>query len=318
MLPLDNIDAPVCAGMDIGGTHVAAALHDARTGQLLQQSLVNTPVDSSGPAGVILDAWAEALDRTIATSPGTQLVGVGIAMPGPFEYDNGVSRIRGLAKYDALYGMNIRRELKARLGHASQVPILFRNDASCFLLGEGWIGAARDFKRVIGITLGTGLGSAFMADGKLVDSGVDSGDGVPPDGWLYPLPFRGMPAEEWFSARGLTRLVTEKGISGYPSLREYAEAVRAGNEAADVFQEYGRLMGEFLSPWISRFAPECLVIGGNISRSIDLFGPSLESVIDGRVAIRPSALLEEAALAGAASLPLRLSEPQNASQTTTS
>ncbi len=283
---------PLCMGMDVGGSHVTVALHEARSGALLENTLSHQPVDSSGPAEEILATWTSAMRATLDTMPTDQLQGIGIAMPGPFDYDQGISRIRGLAKYESIYGMNIRKELKARLN--TTVPILFRNDAACFTLGECWSGAARDCQRVIGITLGTGLGSAFIASGDIIDSGPE----VPPHGWLYQCDFQGMIAEEWFSGRGLLRIAAEEGAGQHASLRDYAEAVRAGNEPATAFERYGRLMGEFLSPWIEQF-----------SRSLDLFGPSLRAAIATPVDIRPSLLLEHAALAGAASLPLHLREP---------
>jgi glucokinase len=295
----------ICAGMDIGGSHVTAALHDARTGALVEHSLEHAPVDSSGPADDILDAWAETLKRTLAHGSNKQLLGVGIAMPGPFEYDLGISRIQGLAKYESLFGMNVRTELKQRLGLETSTPVLFRNDASCFLLGECWVGVASDSNRAIGITLGTGFGSAFEADGELIDDGPD----VPAGGWLYHLPFRGRTAEDWFSGRGLQQIAKESGARDYPSLRDYAEAVRSGAESQDGFERYGALMGEFLAPWVARFVPDVLVVGGNISRSLELFEPTLRSSLQSSIPIRASQLLEKAALAGAASLPLHLGEP---------
>lgn len=291
--------------MDIGGSHVTAGLHDAHTGSLLDETVVHAPVDSAGPAESILDAWADAFRRALAHGTGRQLVGIGIAMPGPFEYDLGISRIHGLAKYESLFGINVRTELKRRLGLDVATPIIFRNDAACFLLGECWTGVARDANRAIGVTLGTGFGSAFAADGDLVEHAPN----VPEGGYFYPLPFRGKTAEEWFSGRGLQAVAKSAGARDYPSLREYADAVRDGRESAAGFEQYGNLMGEFLAPWVARFRPEVIVVGGNISRSLDLFEPAMRAALNDPVPIRASQLLEKAALAGAASLPLHHHEP---------
>src|SRR5690606_25814667 len=104
---------------------------------------------------------------------------------------------------------------------------------------------------------------------------------------------------EWLSGRGLQRIAAQSGAGSYPSLREYAEAVRRGTESATGFERYGAMMGEFLAPWVERFAPEVLIVGGNISRSLDLFAPALQAALNSPLPIRASKLLEEAAVAGA-------------------
>ncbi len=298
-------NGPLTIGMDIGGTHFTAALHDGATGRPIAGTLLRQGIDAAGDAESILSTWAQALSKVIALSGGQPLAGIGIAMPGPFDYHNGVALLRGLSKYDAIHGVNVRRELKARLGLSGGCPILFRNDAACFLLGEIRAGSAHDFHRVIGITLGTGFGSAFAAEGGL----VESGESLPASGWFYDCPFRGRTAEDWFSGRGLLDLVHGQSRHRYRSVGDFARAVRAGTDSGEAFRQYGSLMGEFLRPWIERFNADGLVIGGNISRSLDLFGAALRAALPGKLTVRARVLLEEAALIGAASLPLHLREP---------
>jgi glucokinase len=291
--------------MDIGGTHFTVALHEGATGRPIGGTLLRRGIHAAGDAESILSTWAQALSQVMASSGGRPLAGIGIAMPGPFDYDHGISLLKGLAKYDAIHGMNVRRELKSRLGLPDNCPILFRNDAACFLLGEIRAGSAHDFHRAIGITLGTGFGSAFAAEGEL----VESGQSLPASGWLYDCPFRGRTAEDWFSGRGLLEMVHARSPHRYQGVGDYALAVRAGAYSDEAFRQYGSLMGEFLRPWIERFQADGLVVGGNISRSLDLFGAPLRGALPDKLTIRASVLLEEAALIGAASLPLHLREP---------
>lgn len=304
-------DLAITIGMDAGGSHVTAAAFDAHGRSMLPGSRITWQVDSSGPARELLDAFAQAIRRAWQAAPGRESLGIGIAMPGPFDYEQGISYIRGLNKYEALHGMNLRTAFKERLG--STTPILFRNDAACFLLGECWQGAAQDAGRVIGVTLGTGFGSAFCADGRL----LESGPGIPENGWLYNQPCRGATAEEHFSARGLLRMASTHGKAGITSVRELAGAVRAGKAPLAIFEQYGHHMGTFLAPWAAGFAAECLVVGGNISRAFDLFGPALRDALPAHVRAIPSARLEDAALAGAAWLPLHLKEPLHTPDGTT-
>src|SRR6185503_5774443 len=170
------------------------------------------------------------------------------------EYERGVSLIRGVAKLDALYGADLRAVLSAAVG-VKPADVSFINDASAFLIGEWWAGKAHGDGRSVGITLGTGLGSAFMSRGQIVESDPD----VPPEGRLDLIPFRGAPVEETLSSRGLRAAYG----AGSPDVIEIAKRARAGEQhALDVLRRFGSALGEFLAPWVERFAPTCVVLGG--------------------------------------------------------
>ena len=252
-------DREVVGALEIGGTHVSAAL----------VSLDERAID---PAGVQRDALAadgtgDELVRSIVTAARRlsrpDVTRWGIATPGPFDYARGVSRIRGVAKLDALYGADLRAELSAAVG-VKPTAVSFINDASAFLIGEWWAGKAHGDGRSIGVTLGTGLGSAFMSRGQIVESDPD----VPPEGRLDLIPFRGAPVENTLSSRGLRAAYGADN----PDVIEIARRARAGEaRAADVMHRFGSALGEFLARWVERFAPRCVVLGGSIARSWDLW-----------------------------------------------
>jgi len=252
-------DREVVGALEIGGTHVSAAL----------VSLEKRAID---PAGVqryalALDGTRDELVRSIVTAAQRlsrpDVTRWGMATPGPFDYARGVSLIRGVAKLDALYGVDLRAELSAAVG-VKPTDVSFINDASAFLMGEWWAGKADGDGRSIGITLGTGLGSAFMSRGQIVESDPD----VPPEGRLDLLSFRGEPVEETLSSRGLRAAYGEDG----PDVVEIARRARAGEaRAADVMHRFGTALGEFLARWVERFAPTCVVLGGSIARSWGLW-----------------------------------------------
>ena len=160
--------------MDIGGTHAVAGVVHLGEGSIVEGSRERVGVDAGGDAAGILAAWCGALRRALDSSRADSIAGVGIAMPGPFDYDGGVCLIRGLAKYESLYGVNVRTAIKERVPRLRGVPVIFRNDAICFMLGEAGFGAARGFGRVIVITLGTGFGSGFLRDGAIVEGATTS------------------------------------------------------------------------------------------------------------------------------------------------
>ena len=127
----------------------------------------------------------------------------------------------------------------------------------------------------------------------------EAGPGVPPEGRLDLVQFRGAPVEDVISRRGLLAAYGRPGTD----VIDIAVRARAGEaDGRDVFARFGAALGEFMAPWILDFAPTALVIGGSIARSWDLFAdafrqacpPALELATCG-VAER----LEEAALLGA-------------------
>ncbi len=274
------------AALDLGGTHVSAARVDLLT--RATEPGTNTRI-SFRP-----DARREDLLGAIvgaATSVAVGLERVGVAAPGPFDYERGVCKVMGLGKLESLYGVDLGHELRAALGAATRISFL--NDAEAFLLGEYWAGAAREHARAVGITLGTGLGSAFLADGRIVATGPP----VPPEGSLHLVPFRGVPVEEMISARAL------RTRHGADAAALAANARNGDRSALRAFEELGTELGEFLAPWLRAFAASCLVVGGAIANAWDLFRPALErslaSVPDLELITR-AANLDDAPLLGAA------------------
>jgi glucokinase len=186
--------------------------------------------------------------------------------------------------------------LAAALGF-EPASIRFVNDAAAFALGESWVGAARGHRRVVGITLGTGLGSAFLDSGRI----VEEGPGVPPGGALHLVPFRGAPVERTISRQAL---LERWGADGSLDVREIADRARHGDErACAAFREYADALGEFLAPWLSAFGPSCVVVGGSIARAWDLIARDLGqhlTGIPGLDVVAVSARLDDAPLLGAA------------------
>jgi glucokinase len=166
--------------LDVGGTSVKSALV-AQGGCVIGEPTI-TPVDSSGGAEGILGTFAQIIRTHLVQAQTSDVVGVALGFPGPFDYAAGVCLIEGVEKYGAIHGVDIRAALQARL-LLRDLPILFRNDAEAAVVGEARYGACRDHGRLIGVTLGTGCGSAFLVDGLP----VTSGPGVPPNGWLMIL-----------------------------------------------------------------------------------------------------------------------------------
>ena len=281
------------AALDIGGTHVSAARVNVESAAVEPGSGCRIPFRPDGSRSELLAAILRA-----ATS-GAGAERCGVAVPGPFDYEGGVCTIRGVGKLEALYGVDLRHELGSALGLEDENAVRFLNDADAFLLGEWWAGAACGHCRAIGLTLGTGLGSAFLEHGRIVDDRSD----VPPEGSLHLVPFRGAPVEHVISRRGLLALYGLPA-DGEVDVADLAERARADERRAqEAFSHFGSALAEFVTPWVRSFSPTSLVVGGSIARAWDLIGPVLEAELaaaPGLEVITRAQNLDDAPLLGAA------------------
>lgn len=280
----------IIAGADIGGSHITVAIIDIGTREILNNSKKRMEINSGREAEDILNSWTEII-RESFDAVNRKPSKIGIAMPGPFDYVNGISYISGQNKFDALYGLNIKVLLAEKLG-ISVENISFLNDAACFLQGEVFGGAGKGYNRVIGLTLGTGLGSARSLDGETVDAN------------LWCAEFRNGIAEDYLSARWFLKRYKE--LSG-KMVNDVKELVGKANEdflVQEVFDEFGKNLADFLAPYIKEQQPQLLVLGGNISLAFVYFVRSLKATFDQAhitIEIKTAALGESAALLGAAS-----------------
>ena len=273
-------------GVDIGGSHITAAHVDAINFNVIEESLIRTRVASTEGSEVIFKAWVEALSPLIARE-GKDTVKIGIAMPGPFDYEKGISLMKGTKKYDSLYEMNILQTLAEKLD-IPQKNILFRNDAEAFLHGELAAGAVKGAKRAVGITLGTGLGSASNCQGTTVDSELSF------------IPFKDSIAEEYISTRWFSKRYQE--ITG-EEIKNVESLLASADESVkdQIFKEFGENVAAFLNGFIAQEKPDVVVIGGNIAKTWDHFIPVvLQNLDDKNVVLKQSTMWEDAALVGAA------------------
>ncbi|MBS0009960.1 MAG: ROK family protein [Bacteroidales bacterium] len=295
------MERPYSIGVDIGGSHITCAGIDLDKRYIIRDSIAERDVDNKGTAGEIIDRWSEALAETLKRTGKDKLKGIGFAMPGPFDYVNGICLIKGVPKYEKLYGTNIGEAISLALDLPASIPVRFMNDASSFAVGEAWAGKAADSKRSMAVTLGTGLGSAFIAD----RIPVVTGDTVPDLGCVYHISFGDGIADDYFSTRWFTKRYKEIRGKESNGVKPLAEEAVSDDRIRDIFVEFGTSLGAFLSPYLKQFGAEVLVLGGNISRAYHLFGPSLEDEMKRQgchTIPRLSDLMEDAALLGSAYL----------------
>ena len=283
-------------GADIGGSHVSTSLVNINEGLPVAGSGVRAELNSRGTADDILSTCSNAIRQSLSTVNG-KLIPIGIAMPGPFDYENGISLIRDQDKFRALYQLDLKKELAARLSIDVSL-IHFMNDACAFLEGELLGGAVRDGRNVMGITLGTGLGSAFRAETEVVDAN------------LWCAPYKDGIAEDYLSTRWFVARYEELTGKTITGVKELAQREGKDQAVAGIFREFAENLGGFIAVQYKQHQYSSIVIGGNITKAAKLFVPHLDQFL---AATAPgavyclSSLGENAALTGAAGMALRQS-----------
>ena len=255
--------------LDVGGTQIKAGIGE-KSGKI--GAVVSYPACSRENKERIFENFAAIIRGTAARIRDGRFSGIGMAFPGPFDYENGVCLIKGLNKYDSIYGMSIIREVQRRVPETGDMPFAFCHDAEAFALGEAWTGLERA-DRVLCLCIGTGLGSAYIQDGKI----VKRGQGVPENGWLYGQPYKGRTIDDYISARGLEKLA-ERYLGRKADGKElYGLCMQDDPAAKAVYSEFGDELAECLMPFIDSFSPDTVVLGGQIGKSFPYFGKRLSS-----------------------------------------
>jgi predicted NBD/HSP70 family sugar kinase len=254
-------------GLDIGGSHVTASVIEASATGKQPLHLLRKSINSFDTAFNIIEAISDCIREVL--SSGISVAEVGIAFPGPFDYQKGVSTVRNVGgKFEQTFGIHLRQALKDATGLRDTL-LRFSNDAHCFAAGA-YARAGLSSKRSVFLTLGTGFGSAFMENGQLLTHHPT----LPPIGAFYNEPFLDSIADDYFSTRWFHDTYTQATGGDVAGVRELA---RLDNELSKhIFNEFGANLGSFLLPWLEKFECDELVIGGNISRANALFLPSLK------------------------------------------
>ena len=297
-------------GVDLGGTNLRVAAV-TETGHVLEKVSRATTFDN-GPRGVVDDIVAVIGEMRGRLGP-DDLVGVGIGVPGFIDIEAGV--VMGSANLPGFQGFPVRDEIQSHLG----TPILLENDANAAALGEKWIGAGKDVKDLILITLGTGIGGGIIVDGKILHGfmGMAGEIGhmtVFPDGNPCGCGNYGC-LEKHASASAIAAMGGMMGIATKRfSARDVYDLAIAGNPRAKlVFESAGRALGIAVANLINLFNFPLYLLSGGPLPAWDLFAPSMFSEIQKRsftyartgARVERAVLGADAGLIGAAYLPFQ-------------
>ncbi|QQT26571.1 ROK family protein [Sphingobacterium spiritivorum] len=273
---------------DIGGSHITSAIVDTADWSILFESVTRNRVNSSSDAKSIFQSWASNLKETIAKSP-EEITQLGIAMPGPFDYEKGISLMHNQDKYDSLYQLDTSAGIREAMENPS-IEIRYINDAAAFLQGEIFASKLDKEEKILGITLGTGLGSAVWSKGSKAF-----------DADLWNTAYRDSIFEEHLVTRWFTRRFEELTGNKAEGLKEILEQHQDEAEFATLIQEYSQQLLDFLKFFSEKYNCTHYIIGGNIAKALDIITPYRAEEF-GAYTIGRSNLDEKAAIIGAASI----------------
>lgn len=279
----------VVLGIDIGGSHITAALMNVKQNVELENSKFRSRVRSNGSIEEIIEDWSSTIKECLQTAAET-VTEAYVAMPGPLNYRKGICLIQNQDKYGALYGQNLKKLLSAAIG-IKPSNIHFMNDAACFLKGEAYNGAVDGNDEVIGLTIGTGLGTAFSKNGMMQDAN------------FWKIPFKEGIAEDYISTRWFIKRYFELSGKVIKDVKDLVENHHTEPEFKAIFEEFSLNLASFMYLFIRKKMPVSAVIGGNISYASDYFLNDTRKHLAGMMGyslpVRKSTLGEKAIIMGA-------------------
>jgi glucokinase len=296
--------SPYVVGIDIGGSKTKIALVSSQG--LWRETLRQMPTPSQGNPEDFLSLLVEQV-RGLPARPG-EIRGAGISQPGFLSED--LETVIYNPNTPLLVGYPLRRRLAERL----EMPVTLEIDCNAAALGEHRFGAGLSVRRLLVLSLGTGVGGGMLVDGTPLrfTSGCcgDIGHVYVGGEARCSAGCRGC-LEAMVSVEALSREAAPKSgeeqDSAAGTVRALIEAARAGDlKSAAVLRRAGRYIGIAVASLSSFFQPELVLLAGGISEADDLLTAPANETFQQFAAsyfqapIRKAALGASAALAGAA------------------
>ena len=272
------------AGVDIGGTNLRVGLVPFEGGRPIAVRQERTRRER-GPAHVVARVVAMLKNASRQIEPGS-VAGIGVGSPGPVARKSGV-----VLETPNLGWRNV--PLRDLIGEATGLPVALDNDANCAAYGEWWQGAGRGADRLIGLTLGTGIGGGIVIGGEIYHGASDAAGeighmSVDFAGRLCACGSRGC-VEAYASGPSMAARAVEglangaesvlgivtAGARGRVTARTVCEAAAAGDGyAAGILTDTARILAVAVANLVNLFNPDVIVIAGGLSAAGEhLFGP---------------------------------------------
>ena len=267
-------------GIDLGGTKILTALVDKQTGEVIHSVKKKTKKDK-GPKNII-KKMIDSIDELLNETPIDEISSIGIGAAGQVDRKNGI--LIAAVNLDC-YDLNIREKIKKHYN----LPVYLGNDVEIAAMGELKFGAAKGYKDVVCIFVGTGVGSAIIKDGKIIKGATGTAGEI---GHII-VDLNGRPCA--CGAHGCleayaSRSAIEKRIEGALKkgrssvIIDYMEsgksitshmihdAIEQGDElVTQCVNEAAEYLSGGIASVINLINPELIVLGGGLIEAVDYF-----------------------------------------------
>ena len=241
-------------GIDLGGTNMRVGLTDGST-------LVNSVIEPC-PSKEAEEVVINQLKRQIAQLMSEEVTSIGVGVPSVVDCQQGI--VYNVANIPSWKEVHLKEILEKEFN----VPVAVNNDANCFALGVWKYGEGKGTKDMVGLTMGTGIGSGIIINGELYN-GVNTGAGE-----IGSLPFKDADYEFYCSSRFFSELHGDTGAN-------FGKRAQAGDaEAVAVWNEFGENVGELIKAVLFTYAPEAIIIGGGIASAFSLFEAPMRASLE--------------------------------------
>ncbi len=266
-------------GVDLGGTKMLAGLLDEK---FQVKALYKTAVEPNRGERYFFKNFVDSIETLLSGKVSVKDIrAIGVGCPGIIELPEGVVRISPNISFLKNY------PLREKLARHFKVPVTVENDVNAGLYGEQQFGAARGFKHVAGIFLGTGVGGALILDGKLYRGATGAAGEIGHTFLTLPtfLP-GGQKAGTVEDFMGRLRIASEAMLlvmkQKAPKLLELtdydirkvkskalARSIEGGDEAVrELITDKAVLLGIRMANVVNLLSPELIVLGGGLVEAL--------------------------------------------------
>lgn len=284
-------------GVDLGGTNIVVGTVAADGSDL--SGLIVRKTEASQGVEAVVGRVVEMIQESRATGGDGEVIGVGVGAPGPISRKTGVVRIAPNLRWREV-------PITALIHEAVGLPVTLDNDANCAVLGEWWQGAGGEVRRLIGMTVGTGIGGGIVIGGKIWHGTSDvAGEfghmTIDSTGRRCSCGNYGC-LEAYASGPNIAQRAVESleagaesslssyvdGDLGRLTAGEVYQAAQDGDElASDIVKDTARFLGIGVANLINIFNPNVVLVMGGVTKAGEqLFAP-LRSEVNRR-AFKPA------------------------------
>jgi glucokinase len=236
-------------GIDMGGTNIRAGLVNEHK----IKSITSRRVDGKGSMEKVLQDVFNLTDNLIDSSVNS----IGIGVPGLVDLEQGLV-------YDAVYIPSWKKvPLKKLMEERYHLPVLINNDANCFALGEFYFGKGKGVNAMIGLTIGTGLGSGIIINKKLY-AGKNCGAGE-----FGMVDYLDKCYEYYASGQFFQNVYQMDGEVVFNL------AAKADNRAIKMYEEIGMHLGNAIRMIMYTMDVELIILGGSVRHAWPYFSKSM-------------------------------------------